>query len=158
MGRCLNVAWWVVPCGPRIRTGKTLGHRSRALELNHSATGPAPWRFLKAENPVSLTQALSGSISMSCYNCWSINVGTDMFLKSRTNVSKYEFCMVCAMIWTKEKGVNLTNDKVRLLLLSRHIKSSLGSTSYLSVMEPIISLSIFLYNCILQNSYSRVNL
>ena len=28
---------------PRIQTGETLGHRSRAHELNHSATGPASW-------------------------------------------------------------------------------------------------------------------
>ena len=26
---------------PKIRTSETLGHHSRALELNHSATGPA---------------------------------------------------------------------------------------------------------------------
>ena len=33
---------------PRIRTGQTLGRQSRARELNHSATGPAPknLRFL----------------------------------------------------------------------------------------------------------------
>ena len=28
---------------PRIPTGEILGHRSRARELNHSATGPAPY-------------------------------------------------------------------------------------------------------------------
>uniref|UniRef100_A0A3Q2HGB6 Ubiquitin conjugating enzyme E2 R2 n=3 Tax=Boreoeutheria TaxID=1437010 RepID=A0A3Q2HGB6_HORSE len=31
---------------PRIRTSKTLGRQSRARELNHSATGPAPGIFL----------------------------------------------------------------------------------------------------------------
>ena len=30
---------------PRIRTGETLGRRSGARELNHSATGPAPKVF-----------------------------------------------------------------------------------------------------------------
>ena len=32
---------------PRIWTGETLGHQSRAHELNHSATGPAPYQILK---------------------------------------------------------------------------------------------------------------
>ena len=31
---------------PRIRNGEILGHRSRALELNHSAMGPAPDVFV----------------------------------------------------------------------------------------------------------------
>ena len=30
-------------CAPRIQTGETLGHWSRACERNHSATGLAPW-------------------------------------------------------------------------------------------------------------------
>ena len=32
---------------PRIQTGETLGSRSLARELNHSAMGPAPYSILK---------------------------------------------------------------------------------------------------------------
>ena len=45
---------------PRIRTSETLGRRSRAHELNHSATGPAPFFYIyKYYNIYSICQLLT---------------------------------------------------------------------------------------------------
>ena len=41
---------------PRIRTGKTLGHRSGACKPNHSAMGLAPGRFLFLKNQIELLE------------------------------------------------------------------------------------------------------
>ena len=38
---------------PRIRTGETLGHRSGAPKLNHSATGRPRFDFLKSSSGVN---------------------------------------------------------------------------------------------------------
>ena len=55
---------------PRIRTRKTLGHQSRACELNHLVMGPAPWYpifLMEGEfkwNQVSLWQRWSSPAKM----------------------------------------------------------------------------------------------
>ena len=44
MGRCLSVVWWAVPCPrPGFEPTKHWATCSGAYELNHSATGPAPY-------------------------------------------------------------------------------------------------------------------
>ena len=87
MGRCLSEVWWAAPCPrPGFEPAKLWAACSGALELNHSATGPAPSGSL-----LLLTQALAARVAIAHPGETTADGLQTGFSFSLVNIRKSEF-------------------------------------------------------------------